>query len=384
MRARPGRPGRRRARIFAGLLIAAVPLAGCASASSQGSAAPAAAAAPLATTMTVAGGGTWAVVAMGGSAADENRFWELFTRPAGSTRWALDTPPGVADNGGLVASGSGSALTVAFRPSQDLTFSPLATTSDNGRTWGTGLLDAALAAVPDALAADGGTMLALLGDGAIDQAGPAGASLARLAAPGAVAASAAGRRCQVTALTAVAYTASGTPLAAASCGRPGIVGIFARTAGTWQADGPAAPSGSPVRVLRLAGTPTGDTTLLASGTGSAASLLAAWTSDGTHWTTSAPLPAGTRQVLADGTGPAGSVWVLLTGGRAATIAGPGAPWRQLPAPPPATAALATGPGGTTEALAVAGTSLTVYQLTPAGTWNRAQAITVPVQYGSSS
>lgn len=384
MRARPGRPGRRRARIFAGLLIAAVPLAGCASASSQGSAAPAAAAAPLATTMTVAGGGTWAVVAMGGSAADENRFWELFTRPAGSTRWALDTPPGVADNGGLVASGSGNALTVAFRPSQDLTFSPLATSSDNGRTWGTGLLDAALAAVPDALAADDGTMLALLGDGAIDQAGPAGASLARLAAPGAVAASAAGRRCQVTALTAVAYTASGTPLAAASCGRPGIVGIFARTAGTWQADGPAAPGGSPVRVLRLAGTPTGDTTLLASGTGSAASLLAAWTSDGTHWTTSAPLPAGTRQVLADGTGPAGSVWVLLTGGRAATIAGPGAPWRQLPAPPPATAALATGPGGTTEALAVAGTSLIVYQLTPAGTWNRAQAITVPVQYGSSS
>lgn len=85
-----------------------------------------------------------------------------------------------------------------------------------------------------------------------------------------------------------------------------------------------------------------------------------------------------------GTGPAGSVWVLLTGGRAATIAGPGAPWRQLPAPPPATAALATGPGGTTEALAVAGTSLIVYQLTPAGTWNRAQAVTVPIQYGSSS
>jgi hypothetical protein len=359
-------------------------LAGCASAGSQGSAAPAVAAAPLATTMTVAGGGTWAIVAMGGSAADENLFWELFTRPAGSTKWALDTPLGVADNGGLVASGSGGALTVAFRPSQGLTFSPLSTTSDNGKTWGAGLLDAAVAAVPDALAAEGGNVLALLDDGAIDQAGAAGAGLTRLAAPGAVAASAAGRQCQVTALTAVAYTASGTPLAAASCARPGTVGIFARTGGTWQTAGPAAPSGGPVRVLRLAGTPAGDTALLASGTGSAASLLAAWTSDGTRWTTSPPLSTGTRQVLADGTGPGGSVWVLLTGGRAETIAGPGAPWRQLPAPPAATAALAVGPGGTADALAVAGASLTVYQLTPAGTWNRAQTITVPIQYGSSS
>jgi hypothetical protein len=227
-------------------------------------------------------------------------------------------------------------------------------------------------------------MLSLLGDGAIDQAGAAGAGWTRLAAPGAVGASAAGRQCQVTALTGVAYTASGTPLAAASCARPGTVGIFARTAGTWQAAGPATAGGGPVRVLRLASTTIGDTALLASGTGSAAALLATWTSDGTHWTTSPPLPAGTRQVLADGTGPGGTVWVLLTGGRAATIAGPGSPWRQLPALPPATDALAVGPGGTTDALAVAGASLTVYQLTPAGTWNKAQAITVPIQYGSSS
>jgi hypothetical protein len=137
-------------------------------------------------------------------------------------------------------------------------------------------------------------------------------------------------------------------------------------------------------VLRLVGTTAGDTALLASGTGSAARLFAAWASAGTRWTTSAPLPAGTRQVLAVGTGPGSSVWVLLTGGRAVAIAGPGAPWRQLPAPPPATAALAAGPGGTTDALAVAGASLTVYQLTPAGTWNRTQAIKVPIQYGSSS
>jgi hypothetical protein len=378
------RSGRRRAGPAA-LLIGAVLLTACASTANQAAAAPpAAAAAPLATSMTSTGGGTWAIVAVGGSAADENLFWELFTRPAGSTQWTLDTPPGVADNGGLVAAGSGSALTVAFRPSQGLTFSPLASTSDNGKSWGTGLIDAPVAAEPDALAAAGGSMLALLDDGTVDQAGAAGASWTRLAAPGAIAASAAGRRCQVTDLTAVAYTASGTPLAAASCARPGTVGIFALTSGTWQAAGPAVPGGSQVRVLRLTGTTAGDTALLTDGTGSATSLLAAWTSGGTSWTTSSPLPAGSRQVIADGTGPGGSAWVLLAGGRAASIAGPGAAWRQLPAPPRGTAALAAGPGGTTDALAVAGATLTVYQLTPAGTWRSAQVINVPVQYGTSS
>jgi hypothetical protein len=378
------RSGRRRAGPAA-LLIGAVLLTACASTANQAAAAPpAAAAAPLATSMTSTGGGTWAIVAVGGSAADENLFWELFTRPAGSTQWTLDTPPGVADNGGLVAAGSGSALTVAFRPSQGLTFSPLASTSDDGKTWGTGLIDAPVAAEPDALAAAGGSMLALLDDGTVDQAGAAGASWTRLAAPGAIAASAAGRRCQVTDLTAVAYTASGTPLAAASCARPGTVGIFALTSGTWQAAGPAVPGGSQVRVLRLTGTTAGDTALLTDGTGSATSLLAAWTSGGTSWTTSSPLPAGSRQVIADGTGPGGSAWVLLAGGRAASIAGPGAAWRQLPAPPRGTAALAAGPGSTTDALAVAGATLTVYQLTPAGTWRSAQVINVPVQYGTSS
>jgi hypothetical protein len=370
----------------AALLAGTALLAGCASTASQPpSAPPAAAAAPLATSMTVTGAGTWAIVAMGGSAADQNNFWELFTRPAGGTQWELATPPGVADNGGLVASGGDGSLTVAIRPSQGLTFSPLASTSDDGKTWGTGLLDAAVAAAPDALAAGSGHTLALLDDGTIEQSGAAGGNWTRLAAPDAIATSPAGRQCQVTGLTAVAYTPSGMPLAAASCGRPGTVGIFARiAAGTWQAAGPAAPGGSPVRVLRLTGTATGDTALLASGTGSAASLFAAWTADGTRWTTSSALPTRSSQVLASGTGPGSTAWVLLTDGRAAIIAGPGAAWRQLPAPPRGTATLAAVSGSTVDALAVNGTSLTVYQLTSGGTWTKTQSAKVPIQFGSSS
>jgi hypothetical protein len=385
----------------AGLLAGVAMLAGCGSAGSHASASSApAAAAPLATSMTAPGGGTWAIVAMGGSAAAENRFWELFTRPATGGTWELVTPPGVADNGGLVAAGVRGSVAVAFRPSQGLSFSPLALTSDGGKAWGTGLIDAPVANVPDALAAGSGsgsgTMLALLDDGAIDQAvgpgpdtsaGPGtgpGTGWTRLAAPGAVAASAAGRQCQVTGLTGVAYTPSGTPLATASCARPGVAGIFARSGNTWAAAGPAVPGGRPVQVLRLVATPSGDVALLQDGTGGAATLLAAWTSDGTHWTVSPPLSAGSQAVQASGTGSAGSVWVLLANGHAETVAASGAAWRELPTPPAGTAALAAVPGGSFDALVTSGSKLTVYHLAVAGGWAKTQAISVPIEYGSSS
>ena len=202
----------------------------------------------------------------GGSAAGANQFWELFARAAASDRWELVTPPGVASNGGLVAAGGPATLSVAFRPSQGLTFSPLAVTRDAGKTWRTGLIHAPVASDPDALAAGAGTMLALLGDGTVEQGGDGRASWIRLAAPDAIASSAAGRQCHVTSLTAVAYAPSGTPLAAASCARPGITGIFARSGNTWQAlAGPVlggALAARQVTVLRLTGTAAGDIALL--------------------------------------------------------------------------------------------------------------------------
>jgi hypothetical protein len=350
---------------------------------------------PLASSMAAVGGATWAIVEMGGAAAQENNFWELFARPAPSSQWSLVTPTGVADNGGLVAASpaAGRRLDIAFRPSQSLTFSPLALTSDGGKTWATGLLDAPVADVPDALASGGRTTLALLADGAIDESAAPAAPTAptapggwrQLAAPGDIAASAAGRRCQAGGLTAVALTPSGIPLAAASCARPGSAGIFARTAAGWQAAGPAVPGGGPVRVLRLTGTASGDTALLQAGAGATATLLAAWSVDGAHWTVSAPLSSGTGQVLASGTGSGGSVWVLLPGGRAEAVAGPGTSWRALPSVPRDTAALAAGPGsGDFDALAVSGGTLTVYRLTPAGSWDNNEVIKVPLQYGSST
>ena len=74
--------------------------------------------------------------------------------------------------------------------------------------------------------------------------------------------------------------------------------------------------------------------------------------------------------------------MLPGGGRAQTIAGPGASWRALPPLPAGTATLAPGPGGGYDALAVSGSVLTVWRL-DAAAWARAQVIDVPIEYGSS-
>jgi hypothetical protein len=342
--------------------------------------------APLSTSL-VTPQGTWAVTVMGGSAASENNFWQLFVRPAGASRWSLVTPEGVADNGGLVAASGtdGTSLLVGFRPNQDLAFSPLATSADGGKNWTPGLLDADLADVPDAIAAaPSGRTLALLSDGSIEAAATSGAANAgqwsRLTTLSALAATAPGRGCGLAAVNAVSFGINNVPMAAGSCVRRGVAGVFAETGGAWQAAGPVLPAGfggDQVQVLGLTSTKEGNAALLLAGN----DLLAAW-SDGGRWTVSGPV-AASGGMSASGFGAAGSVWVLLGHGRAETISGPGSGWQALPSVPTGTATLAPGTGGGYDALAVAGSRLTVWQL-GAGAWTKAQVISVPIQYGSSS
>jgi hypothetical protein len=344
--------------------------------------------APLSTSLVTAQG-TWAVAVMGGSAAAENNFWQLFVRPTGASRWTLVTPEGVADNGGLVAAGGagGTSLLVGFRPSQGLAFSPLAASGDAGRNWTPGLLDADLADVPDALAVGAsGQVLALLHDGSIEEAPTAAAATAGHWSPlttlGALAASAPGRSCGLAGVNAISFGVNDTPMAGGSCARRGVAGVFAESGGTWHAAGPALPAalaGDQVQVLGLASMPSGTAALMAAGS----SLVAAW-SGTTGWTVSAPVAAGT--VVASGFGPAGSVWVLLGGGRAEVIGGTGGSWRALPAVPAGVQTLAPDTGGGYDALAVSGSRLTVWQLGAAATasWVKVQVINVPIEYGSSS
>jgi hypothetical protein len=204
-------------------------------------------------------------------------------------------------------------------------------------------------------------------------------------------------------------------MAAGSCVRRGVAGVFADRGGAWQAAGPVLPAGfggDQVQVLGLAAegsgghggvvppgasrarTAGGNAALLLAGT----SLLAAW-SDGGRWTVSAPVAAGDG-VSASGFGPGGSVWVLLGRGRAEAIGGPGGSWQALPPTPAGTQVLVpadtqvVGPAGTAtlapesgspayDALAVAGSRLTVWRLA-AGAWAQVQVINVPITYGSSS
>ena len=350
-------------------------------------------AAPLATSLVTAQG-SWAIAVMGGPTGSANGFWQLFARPAGADRWSLVTPPGVADNGGLVATdgAGGASLLVGVRPSQHLAFSPLATSSDTGQSWTPGLLDAALADVPDALAVGAsGRILALLHDGGIDQA-PSGAAAAadqwsQMTTQDALAASAPGRSCGLAAVNAVSFGPNDTPIAAGNCLRRGVAGVFGDSDGVWQAAGPTLPAGfagDQVQVLGLTRTSGGDAALLLAGT----DLLAAWR-DGIHWTVSAPVPAA-GVIASSGFGPGGSVWVLLGGGRAETLAGPAESWQALPPvptgttvlAPTGTATLAPGVGGGYDALAVSGSVLTVWRLTAAD-WAKVQAINVPIRYGSS-
>jgi hypothetical protein len=376
--------------LLASLLAGTLLATGCGSAASQATtpsrpAPPPSLATSLATTT-----GTWAVAVMGGSAASHDNFWQLFVRPAGTSTWRLATPPGVASNGGLLLTSlSAGSVLAGFRPSQDLAYSPLAITKDNGKAWSPGLLDAGLADAPGALAADtaSGRVLALLTDSTTDISSPGGTSWTPLVSRRALAASPAGIRCRLDSLTAAAFTSSGHPLLGAGCSRPGIAGIFSQTGRTWQLSGPAIPAAyahQAITVLRLITTGHTTTALLGAGTGRAERLLAGWSADGgAHWKLSPPLPLNGATLTSASSGLAGSLAITLTHRRAAVITSSTDSWRQLPVLPPGTATLAPSPSGEWNALAVHGTQLTIWQAARGTAWASAQVITVPIPFGSS-
>jgi len=403
-------PGRLRG---AGLAALALVTAACGSGAGagQGAAAPPPAARPsMLTSLSAGHGAAWAVLEVGGSRAAHNNFWQLLVRPAAGQAWRLATPPGVADNGGLVATGPGGpgtagpapGLVAGFVPSQDLTFSPLASSRDGGRHWAPGLLPAGLAAAASALAAGPGDRLLALTGAGVQLSGRGGTGWSPLVTTKALAASPAGRSCGLTGLTAVAFGPAGAPLLAGACSHPGVTGIFLESGGQWRLAGlkpPAAFAGRPVTVVQLTATAPGKlTALLAAGPpparagGTEASLAedlaAAWLGDGQPWTTSAPLPLDSRTLVSTAAGSDGTAGVILTGGRAAVIR-PGtgtaaAAWTALPALPAAAADLVLGPGRQVSVLTAGRTTVTAWRLGPAGTsWSPGQKLAIPVPFGSS-
>ena len=192
---------------------------------------------------------------------------------------------------------------------------------------------------------------------------------------------------------------------AGACTRAGQAGIFRLAGGHWSRTGPVLPAAlarRDVEVLQMARAGRTVAALLAVGRGPAARLVGAWSNqDGTSWRLSQPYQASLARPLSaafgggtSGTGSSGtggSLGVLLPGGRAVSVSGPGAAWRSLPALPAGAsrvpdggATLAAVPGGF-EALTARGSQLSVWALSSGSSgWGRSQVINVAIPYGSSS
>ena len=389
------------------LLVVAAVTSACGSGTS-GTATPALA--PAAPSLPVASGvtspSTSAVLLPMGHLDDPtNTFWELFLRPSGSPAWTLHTPPGVADNGGLVAAvPTTGALAVGFLPSQDLRFSPVSLTTDGGGTWSPGQLPVALEAAPDALsvgpdgrlaavaATAGQTLLTSTGDPTTWLSTVSRAAVAREVPT-----------CGVGRLSAVAFDPAGGLALGLQCTRRGVIGLAVASPPTatgpvagrrWTVTSATVPTGvgdAISTVLRLESTDAGLQALAELRSGSSSWLGALWapTAAG-RWTRSAalPVPSGwSVQATATGGANGRGVAVLLSSGadrRIEEIEGPGSAWTAVPSVPVSAATLAW-LGGETDVFVGSNSHLSIWTSTvTAAGWSRTASITVPIQYGSSS
>jgi hypothetical protein len=346
---------------------------------------------------------------MGNLAQPANTFWQLFFRRDGLRTWSNKVQAtATATNGGLVLAPAGQSLLVGVRPSQLLTFSPLISTADAGRSWSTGLISQGLASRSGALAVNPqGEALALVnvsGGSEVLESNGNLSSWQPLVTGNALASSPVDRTCEPGSLTTVGYATSPSagggsaaiPAIGTNCRRPAVVGIFEERNGAWRIAGPKLPPGSgQAQVLGLFPGANRLAALIGlsggrSAGGGGTSLLAAWSGTGALWASSDPLLlAQGDRLLSYGATPRGSLFVLVaqpgSEDELAVVSATSRGWRRLPSPPPGTATIAFGPGSTVDALATTSTVLTVWQLaTNVGTWAKSQVVHVAIQYGSSS
>ena len=336
---------------------------------------------------------------MGNLSDPSNTFWELFHTVPGSSHWSLVTPPGVADNGGLIETASAGAAVVGVLPSALLRFSPLAQSSDGGASWVPAFLPGALSPVPDALAYEsgspGGAIALVSGDRALR--GPIGlsswsplvttATLSRVSPD-----------CGVVGLDGATLLPGGAPLIATGCRRGGRIGLFTQTTASWHSAGftlGGSFRGAATTVLRVQSTTEATTVLALVSRGGRRGLVALWQSGSAPWAVTRPLAlrSGTS-VRSTAVNATGVISVLLGGGAGGTgeavDVAPAGTWKRLPRLPARTAALALPAGGLDssppdiDAFTVHGESLGVYGLASSGeAWVQIQSSQVALAYGSS-
>jgi hypothetical protein len=344
---------------------------------------------PLASS-TVESTTTWATLPMGHLDDPLNTFWQLLALASGST-WQLATPPGVASNGGVVAAAGTASVLAGFEPSQDLRFSPLAQSTDQGSSWAPGLLPAGLAVAPDALAEGNGESLALLrtGGGTVMTSTGDLSTWNPVATAHSLARVSALSGCGIAALTAVTLDGAGAPMVGASCTRGGQAGLFALSSTGWAWAGPGIPglAGGPTQVVRLDQTVGGTAALVTAGSGAAARVFGMWSTNGLRtWTVSDGLPLDGAALASTGVTGAGGFVIATRGGgsgpTASVISPSGTRWQALPALPSGTTSVTATPSGGFDALVPEQSTLSVYGLGSVG-WGRIQRLRVDIQYGSS-
>jgi hypothetical protein len=378
-------------------LLCAAALAACSNSSPGASerikAASATITVPITSTLST-GTDTWVVAAMGHLDQPINTFWQMFVTPGRTRRWALVTPPGVADNGGLVMTAPTPASLVAgFRPSQELAFSPLATSRHPG-AWAVGgpVTGGGLADVPDALSVSStGRAVALVLGGSGDSQVLAGnrelSQWTTITSLDALAADRALGSCDLTELTAVAATDAGDYVGG-TCTAAGVAGIVRRVGGHLTLAGPASPGWvhDQVEVIRLTSDLGRLAALLRLTDGSRVSYAAAWTHPGSGaWSISPAVPRSGRLVSTGVTATGGFVVETAAAGAAPLAAdvSPGARgWTALPALPAGTVAVAVSGSGS-DAVVLGANTFADYQLSARDTWVRAEHFGVSIPYGSS-
>jgi hypothetical protein len=328
--------------------------------------------------------GTVAAFPMGHLDDPLNTFWQTFVLAGTGGRWALRTPTGVADNGGLVVAADGARTVVGFRTSQLLRFSPLALTEDAGKRYTSAVVSAGLGDDPDALGlGSGGSTVALTQSGVMtSSAGLAGWHT--VATRSSIRATPAGRSCDLQALTAVASGPEGA-VVGGSCARSGVVGLFDIVGAQAHLAGPRlSPSATDQRseVVRAVTYRNRLALLFELAGRSSTTLVAAWQRPGGGWTLSSSL-AVTGPLTATAVTSRGG-FVILSADRVveAVTGADEKSWTPLPAAPQGTEVVAA-TGSRFDALSVHAGTMTDYRLS-ARRWVDSGRVQVHIDYGSSS
>lgn len=367
--------------LAAGASLVAAVLSACGGASATAAPSP-----KLPDATTTIGTHTVAAIAMGNLTDPTNTFWQLFSR-VGAARWVLVTPPGVATNGGILATTTRTtAILSAIGPFGGLKFSPLARSSDGGATWDPGVLPGPVAPYPDALgASDGPDVVALLAGRTSELVESTGSLYSWTKIATLASLDAAARSCRFSSLTAVSIGPSRATLIGGSC-IAASAPIVERVRNRWVEVGPPLGTRASRRVVRLVGTSRGAVSVIEEDAIGGDEVESAVSDNRFASWQSAAIVIGAGHVVASSVTTLGAATVIVATSNGSLEAfaspAPGAPWLRLPPPPALTVVVTAGALSTIQALAVDHSVLTAYGLVD-GRWQTVQRMAVPILYGSS-